>query len=87
MISAARTLLTTDADNLPRSKHDGMPVILPREGYGAWLDPKIETMDKLGRLLVPYSGSEMTSYPVSTRVNGPKDEGEGLVEPESDIGV
>jgi putative SOS response-associated peptidase YedK len=32
------TIVTTDANVLLRPVHDRMPVIIPPEGYGAWLD-------------------------------------------------
>jgi hypothetical protein len=34
------TVLTTEANDLVRPSHERMPVILPAEFYGDWLDPK-----------------------------------------------
>jgi putative SOS response-associated peptidase YedK len=65
-------LITTDANELMRDMHDRMPVILPREDYGTWLDPAIQDTQQLLALLQPYKSEAMIANPVSTRVNNPK---------------
>jgi len=57
-----------------------MPVILPQELYGPWLDPAIEDVDALQGMLKPYPAEEMTAYPITTLVNSPRnDEPECIV--------
>jgi putative SOS response-associated peptidase YedK len=57
------TILTTDASDTLRHIHPRMPVILPREGHGRWLQaPAAE-------LLKPWDGPALTAYEVSPRVN------------------
>ncbi len=65
------TLLTTESNDLIRSIHDRMPVILPPETYASWLDPAIEDPRPLLPLLVPYPSDQMEAYPVSAFVNSP----------------
>ena len=49
------TILTTDANELMRPIHERMPVILPPDQYGLWLDPRCQDAEKLATLLRPYS--------------------------------
>lgn len=65
------TILTTDANDLIRSLHDRMPVILDRESFDLWLDPTIDDKVRLQELLVPYDGNQMETVPVSRAVNSP----------------
>lgn len=74
------TLLTTAANELTRPVHDRMPVIVRPEHYALWLDPTVTDKEKLVGLLEPYASGEMAAYPVSTRVNSPKNEGPELIE-------
>ncbi|MEC4815421.1 MAG: SOS response-associated peptidase [Scytonema sp. PMC 1069.18] len=66
------TILTTEANQLVQPIHDRMPVILQPEDYDTWLDPQLQTPERLQPLLHPYSSEKMTAYPVSTLVNSPK---------------
>ena len=75
------TLLTTSPNELLRSVHDRMPVILHPDDYDLWLDTKMQTADRLQPLLQPYPAEEMTFYPVSTLVNTPQIDDPRLVEP------
>jgi putative SOS response-associated peptidase YedK len=54
--------------------HDRMPVILPKDDYYLWRDPEFEGKQKLLWLLRPYPADEMKAYPISTRVNRPKND-------------
>lgn len=75
------TIITTDANAMMARLHDRMPVIVAEDDYAAWLDPKNENTATLQRLLKPYASEEMRAYPVSTRVNNPKNDGPELIEP------
>jgi putative SOS response-associated peptidase YedK len=55
-----------------------MPVILPPDSIGAWLDPKCK--DTV-RLLQPYPAEAMAWYPVSDAVNSPRNDGPELIRP------
>ncbi len=75
------TILTTDANELLEPIHDRMPVILPKEGLGRWLDPAVQEAPALAPLLKPYPPAEMVAYPVSTRVNVPKNDSPENIQP------
>ena len=65
------TILTTEANDLLRSIHNRMPVILDPQDYDLWLDPTVQKPEPLQQLLCPYQSEAMTSYAVSTQVNNP----------------
>jgi putative SOS response-associated peptidase YedK len=75
------SIITTDANDLMDEIHHRMPVILPRENYGAWLDPGFEEKEALTDLLRPYLSDGMEAYPVSRRVNKPSNNEPSVVEP------
>jgi putative SOS response-associated peptidase YedK len=70
------TVLTCAANELMRPVHDRMPVILRHEDYRAWLeaeDPR--------KLLAPCPEEMLECYPVSNRVNSPKNDAPDLISP------
>ncbi len=75
------TIITTTPNDLLKSIHDRMPVILPREQYGTWLNPKVTNPFELASLLASYPADEMTYYQVSPRVNNARYEAPDLVDP------
>jgi putative SOS response-associated peptidase YedK len=68
------TILTTEANDLMKPIHERMPVIVPPEQYGLWLDPRCQDTEKLAELLRPYPPEGMLAYPVSTLVNNPRND-------------
>jgi putative SOS response-associated peptidase YedK len=56
-----------------------MPVVLGRESYELWLDPGVSEPAALKSLLVPCPDEWLKVYPVSTRVNSPKNDEPQLV--------
>jgi putative SOS response-associated peptidase YedK len=75
------TIITCEPNDLMRSIHNRMPVILKPENYDQWLDPKNEDVDGLAKLLAPYPEKEMGAHPVSTLVNNPKFDDPRCIEP------
>lgn len=73
-------LITTHANDLVRPVHDRMPVIMPRESYGEWLDPGTSE-GRLLSLLKPYPADEMTVAEVGPAVNSPKNDGPECIAP------
>ena len=72
----------TGAANEPMSRiHDRMPIMLPPSAWDTWLDPEVDDLDTLGKLLVPAPPELITFHPVSTDVNNARSRGEELVEP------
>jgi putative SOS response-associated peptidase YedK len=74
------TILTTAANELMRPLHDRMPVIIPPEQYGRWLDPGLNEPGPLQELLHPYPAELMVAHPVSKAVNKVSNDGPELVE-------
>jgi putative SOS response-associated peptidase YedK len=70
------TIITTDANAVMKQLHDRMPVILAPEHYEAWLTAKDPR-----ELMRPCPPDMLTTYPVSTAVNSPRNEDPALVEP------
>jgi putative SOS response-associated peptidase YedK len=77
------TILTTDANELLRTVHERMPVIVRPDDYARWLDP---AQDGPPAVVAPYPSGAMTWWPVSTRVNSVRHDDGSLIErlPEAD---
>jgi len=73
------SIIVTDATEALRDIHDRMPVILSPEHYDTWMDPGLTDPVQLKPLLAPYPSELMEAYPVSTRVNSPKDNHADLI--------
>ena len=50
-----------------RPIHGRMPVIIPPDQYGLWLDPRCQDTEKLAKVLRPFPAEGMLAYRVSTR--------------------
>lgn len=68
------TILTTAANDYLAPLHERMPVILPREQFGLWLDPATPR-GILQRLMQSYLSEAMARYRVTPVVNGVKVDG------------
>jgi putative SOS response-associated peptidase YedK len=77
----AVTVLTTAANDLVSPLHDRMPVILPSEDYGRWLEPALQDAEALRPMLTAYPAEEMTVLPVGPRVNNARNEGPECMAP------
>lgn len=75
------TILTTDANDRVRELHDRMPVILAREDFDLWLDPKVQDAARLQPLLVPLAGDDLELVRVSKTVNSPANDLPDCIEP------
>ena len=73
-------ILTKNASVSTQSVHDRMPVVLPDNLLGAWLDPALQGSTEATELLA-NAQSEFVYYPVRTLVNNAKNEGAELAEP------
>ncbi len=75
------TIITLPANALMAQIHNSrqrMPAILRREDQEAWL---MGTLDDARAALAPYPAEQMVAYPVSTRVNSPRNDGPDLIAP------
>lgn len=75
------TVLTTQAVDDVGKIHDRMPLLVERERYGTWLDPRINDVDQLRSVLVPAAPGLLQAHPVSTAVNNVRNNGPELVAP------
>lgn len=71
-------IITTAANAIVAKLHDRMPVILPKDCYGLWLDSAREGFS-FPEYMRPYDPFKMVAYPVSSMVNDVKNEGEGCM--------
>ena len=76
----ACTILTTQVNELMRSLHDRMPVILDTDGDAIWLDSRASS-EALRSLFVPFASEWMAAYAVSTFVNNARNQGPKCLEP------
>jgi putative SOS response-associated peptidase YedK len=68
------TLLTTTPNDIMKSIHDRMPVILNERDEKIWLDPNVKNEKIIKDLLKPYPSEMMMSYQVSSIVNNSRNE-------------
>ena len=74
------SIIVTAANSLMQDIHARMPVILDPGFYNVWLNPDHAHRAQLQSLLVPYGG-KLTAYPVSRRVNNPRNDDPHCLEP------
>jgi putative SOS response-associated peptidase YedK len=92
---ATYTIITTPAEPGLTAVHDRMPLVMPRDRWGDWLDPQQRDADTVRALLAPPVAGRFVATPVSPRVNAvsnndphlldpvPRDHLRGVVDPES----
>jgi putative SOS response-associated peptidase YedK len=74
------TVITTNAEDAVGHIHDRMPLMVERDRWSAWLDPR-SPRDHLLELLVPAAPGRLEAYPVSTLVSNVRNNGPELLEP------
>src|SRR5262245_35683175 len=72
-------VITTEANELMRTIHDRMPVMLDTEAELVWLDPHAP-VEHLRSSLVPFASERMEAYPVDPYVNNAKNQGARCIE-------
>src|SRR3954453_13616843 len=70
-------VITTAANELVTEIHDRMPAILRPEDYDRWLGVEPDPRE----LLKPFPPEPMMMWPVSTRVNTPKNDNPNILTP------
>ncbi len=63
------TILTTEANSTIQPIHDRMPVILPQEHWGLWLNNESFDLRRLQEVMQPYPAEAFSLYPVNKQVN------------------
>ena len=72
------TVLTTEAEDSLGHIHDRMPLMVERDRWSQWLDPRVG--GELS-LLVPAAPGRLEAFPVSAAVGNVRNNGPELVEP------
>jgi putative SOS response-associated peptidase YedK len=66
------TMITTEPNELMEQIHDRMPVILPADLYGPWLDSAINDADALQSMLTSFPADRMKAAEVKKEISGIK---------------
>jgi putative SOS response-associated peptidase YedK len=72
--SESCSIIVTDANELMSPIHERMPVILAPEDWDVWLESETKDAQALQNLLKPYPAEDMKVWPVSTKVNSPRND-------------
>ncbi|WP_291295864.1 SOS response-associated peptidase [Elioraea sp.] len=82
--SILRTFTVVTCPAAPRlvPLHDRMPVVLPPEAWPLWLR---EVEGDAASVLRPMDGAAFRIWPVSTRVNGVREDDDGLIARDPDV--
>jgi putative SOS response-associated peptidase YedK len=75
------TILTGAANDAMAKIHDRMPIMLPPSEWQTWLDPEMNDVEQLQKLLVAAPVSLISMHPVSTDVNNVRNKSEHLIDP------
>ncbi|HJP18319.1 MAG TPA: SOS response-associated peptidase [Nitrospinota bacterium] len=75
-------IVTTQSNKLLKPVHHRMPVIIPKDKEGLWLDPAIEDIKETLPILNSYSSDEMEYYEVSKTVNSPANNSPECIKPD-----
>ena len=73
--AASCVILTTEPNELLRSIHDRMPVIVNPADYDRWLDPGSGDPDALSPLMRPHPAEPLEARAVGPAVNNAQNEG------------
>jgi putative SOS response-associated peptidase YedK len=74
-------VVTCEPNDLIRTLHHRMAVILPREHWQAWLDVDHLPAEAAVELLVALPAEQMTAYPVGPQVGSVGNDDPSLIEP------
>lgn len=81
-------IITTGPNELMKTIHDRMPVILDSSQWDQWLSPGVKQTDSLLPMMTPHDDSVMQAWPVTRELNrvGLRDD-PGLIEPVPQAGM
>jgi putative SOS response-associated peptidase YedK len=75
------TIIVMPANEVMKSIHERMPAIIAPAHYDLWLDSRISDNQEIMQYLTSAPSSQLTAYPVSTRVNSPRNNDERCIRP------
>jgi putative SOS response-associated peptidase YedK len=74
--ATSSTIITGEPNEFVRQIHTRMPIILPEEHHDAWFSGAAGK-----EILVPYPAERIKAWPVSDRVNSPKNDDAEIIAP------
>jgi len=75
------TIITTEAEPGLDRIHDRQPLVLEREDWADWLDPRQTDLDPVRAHLAFSRPGRFDAYPISSAVNSSRNNGPRLLEP------
>jgi putative SOS response-associated peptidase YedK len=74
------SIITRPAVDFLATIHNRMPTFLPVDRWDAWLDPKLNSVEEIQKLMeLPEPARGLRAHPVSTRVNAIRNNGADLI--------
>lgn len=73
------SIITTEPNKEMSAIHNRMPVILDPRDEDAWLDPRLNSKDKIEPFLHPYTDDGLEAHKVSSDVNTPQNNDRHLI--------
>ncbi len=77
------TIITTEPNELMKPIHNRMPVMLTPDNERVWISD--ESLEDVMHLLQPYDEKEMNAYPVTKKVNSPKNNDRSVMESDQQL--
>jgi putative SOS response-associated peptidase YedK len=74
-------IITTQANEKLKPLHDRMPVLIPPDGWPAWLGETPASAAEVRSMLKPYPGNGMSFWPVDRRVGNVRNDSPDLFAP------
>lgn len=75
------TIIVMPSNEVMKPIHERMPAIIAPAEYDWWLDARVTDKQEIMQYLTSAPSSQLTAYPVSTRVNAPKHDDERCIQP------
>jgi putative SOS response-associated peptidase YedK len=75
------TIIVMPSNEVMKPIHERMPAIIAPAHYDLWLDSRVTDKQEIMQSLTSAPSSQLTAYPVSTRVNSPKNNDEQCIRP------
>jgi putative SOS response-associated peptidase YedK len=74
------SIITRPAVDFLATIHNRMPTFLPVDRWDAWLDPKLNSVEEIQKIMeLPEPARGLRAHPVSNRVNATRNNGEDLI--------
>jgi putative SOS response-associated peptidase YedK len=74
-------IVTTQANRTLAPIHERMPVVVPEQAFGLWLDATAVDPQAAAALIAPASDGLLEAFPVSPAVNRVANDNPALIEP------